>query len=110
MLLGLERQKFQILEECCFYSDKTGLVQDSIDKVRASLEERKRNREKQEYWYKNWFSTSPWLTTLLPSLLGPFMGILLLLSFGPWAFNRLTSFVKSQIEAALSKPVALHYH
>ena len=38
------------------------------------------------------------------------MGILLLLSFGPWAFNRLTSFVKSQIEAALSKLVAIHYH
>ena len=38
------------------------------------------------------------------------MGILLLLSFGPWAFKRLTSFVKSQIEAALSKPVAVHYH
>jgi hypothetical protein len=36
--------------------------------------------------------------------------ILLLLSFGLWAFNRLTSFVKSQIEAALSKPVAVHYH
>ncbi|MQL00603.1 hypothetical protein EI005_25695, partial [Escherichia coli] len=74
------------------------------------LEERKGNREKQEYWYKNLFSTSSWLTTLLPSLLGPFLGILLLLSFGPWAFNRLTSFVKSQIKAALSKPVALHYH
>jgi hypothetical protein len=96
-------------EECCFSSDKTGLVQDSIEKVRISLEERKHNREKQEYWYQNWFSTSPWLTTLLPSLLGPFMGILLLLSFGPWAFNRLISFVKSQIEAALSKPVAVHY-
>ena len=81
-------------EECCFYSDKTGLVQDSIDKVRASLEERKRNREKQEYWCKNWFSTSPWVTTLLPTLLGPFLGILLLLSFGPWAFRKLTSFVK----------------
>jgi hypothetical protein len=65
------------LKEECFYSDKTGLVQDIIDKVRTSLEERKRNREKQEYWYKNWFSTSPWLTTLLPSLLGPFVGILL---------------------------------
>jgi hypothetical protein len=37
------------------------------------------------------------------------MGILLLLSFGPWTFNRLTSF-KSQIEAALSKPIAVHYH
>jgi hypothetical protein len=31
-------------EECCFYSDKTGLVQDSIDKVRTSLEERKLTR------------------------------------------------------------------
>ena len=47
---------------------------------------------------------------MLPTLLGPFLGILLLLSFGPWAFKRLTSFVKSQIEAALSKPVAVHYH
>lgn len=26
-------------EECCFYTDKTGLVQSSIDKVRSSLEE-----------------------------------------------------------------------
>jgi hypothetical protein len=93
-----------------FFSDKTGLVLDRMDIVRTSLEERIYNREKQEYWYKNWFSTSPSLTTLLPSLLGPFVGILLLLSFVPWAFNRLTSFVKSQIEAALSKPVAVHYH
>ena len=38
------------------------------------------------------------------------MAILLLLSFGPWAFKKLTSFVKSQIEAALSNPVAVHYH
>ena len=38
------------------------------------------------------------------------MDILLLLSFGPGALNRLTSFVKSQIEAALSKPVTVHYH
>jgi hypothetical protein len=42
-MLRLQRQKFQILEECYFYSDKTGLVQDSIDKVRSSLQERKRN-------------------------------------------------------------------
>ena len=47
---------------------------------------------------------------MLPTLLGPFLGIMLLLSFGPWAFRKLTSFVKSQIEAALSKPVAVDYH
>ena len=50
MLLGLERQKFQILEECCFYYDKTGLIQDSIDIVRTNLEERILYKEKQEYF------------------------------------------------------------
>jgi hypothetical protein len=38
------------------------------------------------------------------------VGILLLLSFDPWAFNRLTSFVKLQIDSALNKSVAVHYH
>jgi hypothetical protein len=42
--------------------------------------------------------------------LGPFVDILLLLSFGPWAFNRLTSFVKLQIDSALNKTVAVHYY
>lgn len=53
-------------EECCFYSDKTGLVQNSLDKVKKSLEECKQAREQQESWYQNWFATSPWLSTLLP--------------------------------------------
>ena len=97
-------------EECCFYSDKTGLVQDSIQKVKNSLEERKRNREKQESWYQNWFSTSPWLSTLLPSLLGPLVGLLLLLSFGPWAFKKLTRFIKTQIDEITKDSIAVHYH
>lgn len=96
-------------EECCFYVSKTGLAQRSLDKVTKALEERQRAREKQEAWYQNWFSASPWLTTLLPSLLGPFIGILLLLSFGPWAFNRLTTFVKNQVDSA-TKNVQIHYH
>ena len=55
-------------EECFVYVDKTGLVKDSIAKVTASLEkkEKEREREQQESWYQNWFSTSPWLSTLLP--------------------------------------------
>lgn len=97
-------------EECCFYADKTGLVENSIEKVRKSLEERKRKREQNESWYQNWFSASPWLTTLLPSLLGPFIGFLLLLTFGSWAFRKLTSFVKSQVDAALQRPISVHYH
>ncbi|XP_051833373.1 uncharacterized protein LOC127549414 [Antechinus flavipes] len=96
-------------EECCFYTDKLGLVENSIQKIKESLEKRKNKREQQESWYQNWFSTSPWLSTLLPSLLGPLVGLLLLLSFGPWAFNKLTSFVKSQVNSALRKPIAIHY-
>lgn len=94
-------------EECCFYADKTGLVQDSINKIKTSLEERKRNREKQDSWYQNWFSASPWLTTLLPSILGPLIGLLLLISFGPWAFARLTCFIKDQM--ATSSATRVHY-
>uniref|UniRef100_A0A7N4PJM8 Envelope glycoprotein n=1 Tax=Sarcophilus harrisii TaxID=9305 RepID=A0A7N4PJM8_SARHA len=97
-------------EECCFYTDKLGLVEDSLQKVKESLEKRKKEREQKESWYQNWFSTSPWLTTLLPSLLGPLVSILLLLSFGPWAFNRLTTFIKSQVDSVLRKPVQVLYH
>jgi hypothetical protein len=34
----------------------------------------------------------------------------LLWSLGLWAFNRLTNFVKLQIDSALKKTVAVHYH
>lgn len=96
-------------EECCVYVDKTGLVRESIKRVREGLELRKREREKAESWYENWFSTSPWVTTLLPSILGPLFGLLLLISFGPWAFSRLTTFIKQQIEN-VTRPVMVHYH
>ena len=98
-------------EECCVYVDKTGLVKDSLAKVKASLEKRKWEGEQQESWYQNCFSTSPWLYTLLPSILGPLVGFLLLISFRPWDFQRLTCFVKLQIDSALSnKSVSVHYH
>lgn len=39
------------------------------------------------------------------------MGLLLLISFGPWAFQKLTRFVKSQIDSAFpGNKVAVHYH
>lgn len=98
-------------EECCFYVDKTGLVENSLKKITDNLEKRKKEREQQESWYKNWFATSPWLTTLLPSLLGPLVGLLLLISFGPWVFQRLTRFIKSQIDSLLPKDlVTVQYH
>lgn len=74
------------------------------------MERRKRERAKNKSWYKDWLSTSRWVTTLLPSILGPFIGLLLLISFGPWAFNRLTGFIKQQIDTLIAKPSQVHYH
>ena len=34
-----------------------------------------------------------------PSLLGPFLGILLLMAFGLWALNRLTKFGHQQVDS-----------
>ena len=50
------------------------------------------------------------VSTLFPSILGPVVGLLLLISFGPWAFRKLTEFVKSQVDAAFKKPVLVYYH
>ena len=78
--------------------------------VRQGLEKRKREREQKESWYENWFSTSPWLTTLLPHVLGPFVGLILLFSFGPWAFKRLTALIKKLKDDLAAKPIQVHYH
>lgn len=78
--------------------------------VRETLGKRKQEREKAWSWYKNWFSTSPWLSTLLPSLLGPLVDLLLVISFGSWSFNRLTSFIKQQVDNIVAKPIQVYYH
>lgn len=70
-----------------------------MSKLRERIEARRREREQRKSWFEQWFDNSPWLTTLLSSLLGPLLIVLLLLTIGPCIINRLVSFVRDRISA-----------
>lgn len=84
-------------EECFFYTDHSEIVRESMAKVREGLAKQKREREQQQGWFESWFNHSPWLTTLLSSLAGLLIILLLLLTFGPCLINRLVAFVRDLV-------------
>jgi hypothetical protein len=66
-------------------------------KVREGLAKRKQEREAQENWFEAWFNRSPWFTTLVSTLVGPLVILLLILTFSPYILNKLVTFMKDRI-------------
>ncbi|NXK42533.1 ENV2 protein, partial [Piprites chloris] len=87
-------------EECCSYADHTGIVQDTMSELRKRLDQRKKDRETNRSWYENWFNVSPWLTTLLSALAGPFIMLILGLARGPCILRYILRFIKERFDIA----------
>lgn len=91
-------------ERCCFYANKSGIVRDKIKRLQEDLIKRR----KELFENPLWSGLNGLLPYLLP-VLTPFIGFLLILTFGPWAFRKITDLVKQQIDSALARPIQIHY-
>lgn len=81
-------------EACCFYANQSGVITDSLQKVKQNLEARRKLREDSQPWYSRMFNWNPWLTTLLTGLTGPLILLLLGLTVGPCLINWLLDFIR----------------
>lgn len=97
-------------EECCFYMDQTGMVTETLDKLKERLDKRQREFESQQSWYEGIFNRSPWFTTLISSLMGPIILLMLILTFGPCILNRLVQFVKDRLSVIQALVLTQQYH
>ena len=75
----------------------SGVIRESLAKIREGLSQRKREREMSQNWFESWFSSSPGLTTLRSSLAGPLIILFLLFTFRPCLLNKLINFIKGRI-------------
>nr|AAD41892.1 envelope protein [Felis catus] len=97
-------------EECCFYADHTGIVRDSMAKLRERLKQRQKLFESQQGWFEGWYNKSPWFTTLVSSLMGPLILLLLILMFGPCILNRLVQFIRERLSVIQALVLTQQYH
>lgn len=97
-------------EECVFYIDHSGVIKDSMTKLRERLAARWKEKEAHQGWFESCFSQSPWLVTLISTLMVPLFILLLLLTFGPCILNRLVAFFREKVSAVQILMLCQQYH
>jgi hypothetical protein len=76
-----------------------------VAKVREGLAKWKKEREQSQDRFESWFKCSSWLTSLISTLFGPLIVLLLLLTFGPCILNKLIAVIKEIRSHAADGPV-----
>lgn len=96
-------------EECCFYIDHSGVVRESMVKIKEGLAKCKGDCEANQRWFESWFNSSPWLTNLVSILLGPLLIIIMLLTLQPCILSKLVQFIKGKLGAIQLKVIWAQY-
>jgi hypothetical protein len=86
-------------ETCCFYTNHSGVIKNSITLVRKNLKDREELRKLSGDWYQNLFPWSAWLTTLITTISGPLILLILGLTLGPCILNALLKFIHQCISS-----------
>ncbi|XP_057357027.1 syncytin-B-like [Manis pentadactyla] len=81
-------------EECCFYANRSGIVQNKVKQLQEDLERRRKELQANFLWTE----LHGWLPYILP-FLGPILLLLLLFTFGPCIINKIIQFVQKRIES-----------
>lgn len=75
------------------YQNLTAAINLDIEKIKSK--NKQKQKQKREDWnIKSWFNSSLWMKTLISTLLGTTLILLLMLTFGPCIVNKLIAFVK----------------
>lgn len=75
------------------YQNLTAAINLDIEKIKSK--NKQKQKQKREDWnIKSWFNSSLWMKTLISTLLGTTLMLLLMLTFGPCIVNKLIAFVK----------------
>jgi hypothetical protein len=95
-LLNVEKGGTCLLldEECCFYTNKSGVVRDMAQQLRECITKRRQKLANSCPFWDNMWSWTPWV---LP-LAGPLFMLLLALLFGPCIINALSRFISQHIQ------------